>query len=89
VLSLQHVGAVLVEAAIHAAIESSLEPRLGYIEADEIKRGVDEMRRRGYNQPTLDMFLCRMVGRFGFDRVVAGIQRVQNKRLMGELNARA
>jgi len=73
-------------AAIHAAIELSLEPHLGYIEADEIRRGGDELRRRGYNQPTLDMFLCRMVGRFGFDRVVAGIQRVQNKRLMRELN---
>jgi hypothetical protein len=71
--------------AIHAAIESSLEPRLGYIEADEIKRGGDELRRRGYKQPKLDMFLCRMVGRFGFDRVVAGVQRVQNKRLMEEL----
>jgi hypothetical protein len=71
--------------AIFAAIESSLEPRLGYIEADEVQRGYDELRRQGYKQQKLDMFLCRMVGRFGFDRVVAGIHRVQNERLIKEL----
>jgi hypothetical protein len=70
---------------LQVAIEMSLEPRLGYIEADEITRGGDELRSRGFSG-VLDMFLCRMVGRFGFDRVKAGVIRTQNKRLMAELN---
>lgn len=75
--------------AITAAIERSLEPQLGYLEADDIKRGYEELRSRGYKQPKLDMFLCRMVGRFGFDKVVASAKRVQNQRLLAELNEAA
>jgi hypothetical protein len=52
---------------------------------EQIKQGYEELRTRGYTQPKLDMFLCRIVGRFGFDRTVAGVLQVQNKRLMTEL----
>ena len=65
---------------LSAVIESSIEPRLGYIEADEIKRGSEDLHSRGH-VGLLDMFLCRMVGRFGYNRVELGVRRVGNARL--------